>query len=97
MSGGAKGGIAGGVVGGLALLGAGIFLYWRRRKAQNAKDEPVQQDLLRHELHHDDVKPYQTEGTQILELARNEKPAEMEQPPVELEARERRDLQDDLR
>jgi len=95
MSGGAKGGIAGGVVGGLALLGAGLFLYWRRRKARSVKDEPVQEDLLRHELHHDDVKPHLTEGKQILELSSMAKPAEMGHPPVELEAREYRDVRDE--
>lgn len=89
MSGGAKGGIAGGVIGGIALLGVGIFLYWRRRKAKNAEAGTAEEHFLRHELHHEDVKPYQTEGTQILELSRNEKPVEMEHPPVELEATER--------
>jgi len=97
LSGGAIGGIVGGVVGGLALLAIGAFFYRRHRKAKSLKMEPAQDTLLRHELHNNDVKPHLTEGTQIMELSRNEKPAELEQPPVELEAREQRAAANDAR
>lgn len=85
ISGGAIGGIVGGALGGLIILGTAGWLLWRRRKTSHhelAQDEVpelsgVEQDYV-----------YMKDGGQIMELSRNEKPAEMEQPPVELDATE---------
>jgi hypothetical protein len=72
-----------------------VFFYLRRKQA--SKHEPVTDTLLRHELHNSDVKPYLVEGTQIMELQHSERPVELAQPPVELDAGERRLVEDDSR
>ena len=84
---GAIGGIVGGIVGGIALLGAVLLLLWRRRKAQSP--EPAEETFLPPELYGNEKgEPLIEDGGHILELSRNERPAELEQPLVELEARE---------
>jgi len=90
MSGGTIGGIVVGVIGGLALLGTAVFYTLRKRKAK--QHEKLPQDESAFELHSDVKEQYHMrDGGDVLELSRNERPAELEQPhvhipPVELPA-----------
>lgn len=87
LSGGAIGGIVGGAVGGLALLGAAGFFSWRRRKVERQKPLLGREDVP--ELHRKASLHYRLEDEENdLELSRTEDPAELEQPPAELDATE---------
>jgi hypothetical protein len=73
-----------GVLGGLVLLVAMVWLLWRRRR-QSAI--PPVDNIPELDAESKDIAHMKADG-QLMELERNEKPVELEAPPVELEARE---------